>query len=428
MPANSISAPIVSATHADEPPARALPSPAVSLPGAVPTQGSPLIEVHEAGDRLVAVEKQGRRAWAVGPVVAAIGHVGLIAILVLVRLELPTESVEGLPVEIVVEAAAPEGRPPAAAPPAEASVGETREDRSLPTQPPRVATIVPPVVPPPSAPEAPTVTGETSLAPTTEPPHAALASTTSATAAPPTPEAPLAGATEPPPLPPAEPPTPMPQPALVPLTPAVPPTGRPNAAAPPRPRATPVPPPPGLDASHRPSPVRPRPPVAGAAPPSLVVADLRAEHERQRRLDAARAEAAAAVEERAEARRAARREADGARAAARLASLEASPAPSAPSEDAAAEIAGYSQHVTARIAAMKHYPEEARARAAQGTAVVSFAVDAGGEVRSAAIGRSSGDAGLDAEAVATVRRVGSFGPPPRGAPHTFSVPLRYQMR
>ncbi len=80
------------------------------------------------------------------------------------------------------------------------------------------------------------------------------------------------------------------------------------------------------------------------------------------------------------------------------------------------------------IAAMKHYPEEARARAAQGTAVVSFAIDAGGGVRSAAIGRSSGDAGLDAEAVATVRRVGSFGPPPRGAPHSFSVPLRYQMR
>ena len=138
----------------------------------------------------------------------------------------------------------------------------------------------------------------------------------------------------------------------------------------------------------------------------------------------------AASEERAEARRVARREAEGARATARLASLEASPAPSAPSEDAAAEIAGYSQHVAARIAAMKHYPEEARARAraAQGTAVVSFAIDAGGEVRSAAIGRSSGDAGLDAKAVATVRRVGSFGPPPRGAPHTFSVPLRYQMR
>jgi protein TonB len=95
---------------------------------------------------------------------------------------------------------------------------------------------------------------------------------------------------------------------------------------------------------------------------------------------------------------------------------------------AAASSAGsaaYQSAVLAAIEAHKHYPEAALGRAARGVAVVTFTIGGGGEVVSAQLARSAGDATLDADAVATVRRTSPFPPPPTGAPRRFAASLNY---
>ena len=104
-------------------------------------------------------------------------------------------------------------------------------------------------------------------------------------------------------------------------------------------------------------------------------------------------------------------------------------ASSAPSPAASgAQVADYQRAVAARISAVKRYPDAARERAPQGVAVVSFSINASGEVANVAIARSAGDAMLDAEALATVRRASPFPAPPAGAPHAFSAPLSFKVR
>lgn len=79
----------------------------------------------------------------------------------------------------------------------------------------------------------------------------------------------------------------------------------------------------------------------------------------------------------------------------------------------------------------KRYPAGARSRGAQGTATVRFAITRGGQLISASLSGGSGDAELDQEATALVRRIGSFPPPPaeiKGSTVTLNVPLRFNMR
>ncbi len=94
----------------------------------------------------------------------------------------------------------------------------------------------------------------------------------------------------------------------------------------------------------------------------------------------------------------------------------------------AAELAEYQRAVTARLSAVKRYPDAARERAPHGVAIVSFSIGASGEVAGVSIAQSAGDAILDAEALATVRRASPFPPPPAGAPRTFSAPLSFRVR
>ena len=113
--------------------------------------------------------------------------------------------------------------------------------------------------------------------------------------------------------------------------------------------------------------------------------------------------------------------------ASRVAALE----PAKPANPAAAVRAAageYQSAVLARINAYKRYPDIALERGARGMAIVSFTLDGGGRVVSAALVKSSGDSALDADAVETVRRAAPFAPPPAGAPRTFSAPLNYVPR
>jgi protein TonB len=93
-----------------------------------------------------------------------------------------------------------------------------------------------------------------------------------------------------------------------------------------------------------------------------------------------------------------------------------------------AEISEYQGAVIARLSAAKRYPEAARDRAPHGVAVVRFSIDASGQVAGVSLAQSAGDAMLDAEALATVRRASPFPPPPAGAPRVFSAPLSYRVR
>jgi protein TonB len=107
----------------------------------------------------------------------------------------------------------------------------------------------------------------------------------------------------------------------------------------------------------------------------------------------------------------------------------ASAAANVPSPAASgALVADYQRAIAARISAVKRYPEAARERGPQGVAVVSFSIGASGEVAAVAIARSAGDAILDAEALATVRRASPFPTPPAGAPRAYSAPLSFKIR
>ena len=112
----------------------------------------------------------------------------------------------------------------------------------------------------------------------------------------------------------------------------------------------------------------------------------------------------------------------------------AAPKPAAPKTAAPspagskADDGAYRASLYARIYGAVRYPESARERGAAGVAVVSFSFDATGQVTSAVLAQSSGDAALDADAVAAVRRASPLPPPPEGAARAYTVPIRYRLR
>jgi protein TonB len=82
----------------------------------------------------------------------------------------------------------------------------------------------------------------------------------------------------------------------------------------------------------------------------------------------------------------------------------------------------------AHLERRKRYPAAARKRREEGTVLVRFAIDGGGNVLSAGLVRSSGHAELDKAVLALVRRASPVPPPPTGAPRQITAPVRFTIR
>lgn len=86
--------------------------------------------------------------------------------------------------------------------------------------------------------------------------------------------------------------------------------------------------------------------------------------------------------------------------------------------------------VMQRLEKFRVYPAAARARRIQGTVLVRAVIAADGRVVEARLGRSCGNADLDAEAVATFHRARRLPPPPphlRGAPLQVDLPVAFSL-
>lgn len=87
----------------------------------------------------------------------------------------------------------------------------------------------------------------------------------------------------------------------------------------------------------------------------------------------------------------------------------------------------YSSVVYGHLQRFKGYPASANGAIAR--VVVRFILNRAGNVLSASVGKSSGNAALDAEALATVRRANPFPPFPEGKTNvqeTFSAPMDFK--
>lgn len=108
--------------------------------------------------------------------------------------------------------------------------------------------------------------------------------------------------------------------------------------------------------------------------------------------------------------------------------------PAAPSPGAVASpaaLASWRSEVLARLQRAKRYPRGAEQRGEQGVATVAFTLNRNGGVVSRRIVRSSGNAELDQEALATVQRAAPFPPFPASmtqASVQLSVPIRFSLR
>jgi TonB family protein len=91
------------------------------------------------------------------------------------------------------------------------------------------------------------------------------------------------------------------------------------------------------------------------------------------------------------------------------------------------EAMSYRFFVGGILERVKHYPESALQRHAKGIATIGFVLDESGGVASVVLLRSSGEADLDAESVALVKRAAPF-PPPPGAQQSFAIDVAFGMR
>jgi protein TonB len=230
-------------------------------------------------------------------------------------------------------------------------------------------------------------------------------------------EAPSPAVAEPPaPVEPSPPPAEAPPAAAEPATPVPAAVGELAAPTEPPPAAPtePSPPPPPVET--------PRAAMEPAAPPAAVAAPASAPVEAATPSPSPKTQPRPPLEPTPRPRPTSRPK--HAAASVRPAPSPAASRPGSPRVDADA----YRASLYARIYAAVRYPESARERGAEGVAVVSFSFDARGQVTSAALAQSSGDAALDAEAVASVRRASPLPPPPEGAQRAYAIPLRYRLR
>lgn len=106
----------------------------------------------------------------------------------------------------------------------------------------------------------------------------------------------------------------------------------------------------------------------------------------------------------------------------------AAPAP-APVTDMAAEDA-YKALLRGRIDAHKRYPPLSRRMGEEGTVVVSFRLNADGEISQLSVVKGSGSERLDEAALEAVRQAAPFPPFPEGVKRTswsFSLPLQFAL-
>ncbi len=101
-------------------------------------------------------------------------------------------------------------------------------------------------------------------------------------------------------------------------------------------------------------------------------------------------------------------------------------ASSAGSAISQASRATWQNEMRARIVRMKRYPSNAFG--AVGVAVVNVTFAGNGSVTSAHLARSSGNAALDAEAVAVIYRAAPYPPPPGNQPIVQAIPLNFNRR
>ena len=136
---------------------------------------------------------------------------------------------------------------------------------------------------------------------------------------------------------------------------------------------------------------------------------------------AARRKAAAEKREQQQARAVVAQARAAAQATARDSRATASAIPAPAASNSGASVSSWRGAVLAHLNAFR-----TPATGASGTAVVAFAVDAGGRVLSARLASSSGDPELDVEAVGMVRRASPVpAPPPElGSRVQLSVPVR----
>lgn len=87
-------------------------------------------------------------------------------------------------------------------------------------------------------------------------------------------------------------------------------------------------------------------------------------------------------------------------------------------------VARWQKRLVAHLNRHKRFPRDAPA----GAATVGFTIGRRGQVLAVSLLKSAGDAALDAEAVAMVRRADPVPAPPKGlsAPISFTLPLRYR--
>lgn len=91
------------------------------------------------------------------------------------------------------------------------------------------------------------------------------------------------------------------------------------------------------------------------------------------------------------------------------------------------EALGYQHVVGGMLERAKRYPESAQSRGAKGVAAIGFALDISGSVAAVFLLRSSGEADLDSEGMALVRRAAPYPPPPPGAKRSFAIEVAFGM-
>lgn len=90
----------------------------------------------------------------------------------------------------------------------------------------------------------------------------------------------------------------------------------------------------------------------------------------------------------------------------------------------------YKSKVLARLRSVKRYPDAARRKGLEGTAVLSFTINARGQVTAARISGRSGHAAIDRAALAMARNAAPFPPFPPGMGRqqmSFRVPVQFSI-
>ena len=100
-------------------------------------------------------------------------------------------------------------------------------------------------------------------------------------------------------------------------------------------------------------------------------------------------------------------------------------------EAMASVLPSYRQRVAAHLQRYKQYPTELRAAGIRGTSRLTFTIDRSGHVLTSRLSGSSGNAGLDAETMAMIRRAQPLPPfPPEitVSSMSFTVPVQFSVR